>query len=67
LSVSNVAVLGEATCQQLLEGNAEIAKKRAALQKKRNQMIEFSRVLDQLTNGSEDDVNQGSHIIIGDE
>jgi hypothetical protein len=40
--------LGEATCQQLLEGNAEIAIKRTALKKKRKQLVEFSRVLDQL-------------------
>jgi hypothetical protein len=41
-------ILGEGTCQQLLEGNAEIAIKRTALQKKRKQLVEFSSVLDQL-------------------
>lgn len=49
------SILGEATCQRLLEGNAEISKKRTALQKKRKQLVEFSRVLDQLNNGIDDD------------
>jgi hypothetical protein len=49
------SILGEATCQRLLEGNAEISKKRTALQKKRKQLVEFSRVLDLLNNGIDED------------
>ena len=39
---------GEAKCQQLLEGNEEIAIKRVALKKKRKQLLEFSSVLEKL-------------------
>jgi hypothetical protein len=41
-------ITGEAKCQQLLEGNEEIAIKRVALKKKRKQLLEFSSVLEKL-------------------